>query len=174
MLTPGVCTPRRLQRSSPQHLRKQEAIMRKIKLWSATLLAVVATFSVPPSLYGSEPQTAAASQTAAAAPAGATAFPPPEEVVSRLQTKLSLSAEQASALTPIIASRQEKLKAILSGSSARPLKRRRELREIVSESDKQINALLTPEQQKQYAEIEKQLHEELKQRMRERQNADAG
>jgi len=54
------------------------------------------------------------------------------------------------------------------------LKRRRELREIVSESDKQINALLTPEQQKQYAEIEKQLHEELKQRMRERQNADAG
>jgi hypothetical protein len=138
------------------------------------LLAVVATSSVPHSLYGSEPQTAAASQTAAAAPAAATALPPPEEVVSRLQTELSLSAEQASALTPIIASRQEKLKAVLSGSSARPLKRRRELREIVSESDKQINALLTPEQQKQYAEIEKQLHQELKQRIQERRNADAG
>ena len=148
--------------------------MRKIKLWSTTLLTIVATSSVAPSLYGSEPQAAAASQTAAAAPAGATAFPPPEEVVSRLQTKLSLSAEQVSALTPIIASRQEKLKALLSGGSARPLKRRRELREIVSESDKQINALLTPDQQKQYAEIEKQLHDELKQRMRERQNAAAG
>jgi hypothetical protein len=141
----------------------------------STLLAVAITCSAPRSLYASETEADAESQaTAAAAPAAAATFPPPEEVVSRLRTKLSLSAEQASALTPIIASRQEKLKAVLSGGSARPLKRRRELREIVLESDKQINALLTPAQQKQYAEIEKQLHEELKQRMRERQNATAG
>jgi hypothetical protein len=95
-------------------------------------------------------------------------------VVSRLQTKLSLTAEQTSALTPIIASRQERLKGVLSDSSARPLKRRRELRAIVAESDKQINALLSPAQQKEYAQIEKQLHEELKQRMQERRKADAG
>jgi len=101
-------------------------------------------------------------------------FPSPQEMVKRLQTKLSLSAEQASALTPIIASRQEKLKAVLADTGTRRLKRRRELRGIVAESDKQINALLTPEQQKQYAEIEKQLHEELKQRMQERGNAGAG
>jgi len=44
----------------------------------------------------------------------------------------------------------------------------------VSESDKQVNALLTPEQQKQYAEIEKQMQGEFKQRMHERRNADAG
>jgi hypothetical protein len=140
----------------------------------AALLAVVAAGSVAPNLYASESDSDVQAPAAAGAPAAATAFPSPEEVVSRLQTKLSLTAEQTSALTPIIASRQERLKAVLSDSSARPLKRRRELREIVAESDKQINALLTPEQQKQYAEIEKQLHEKLKQRMRERSDAGAG
>jgi len=54
------------------------------------------------------------------------------------------------------------------------MKKRREMREIVSESDKQINALLSPEQQKQYAQIEKQMQEEFKQRMQERRKADAG
>jgi hypothetical protein len=140
----------------------------------AALLAVVAAGSVAPNLYASESDSDAQAPAAAGAPAAATAFPSPEEVVSRLQTKLSLTAEQTSALTPIIASRQERLKAVLSDSSARPLKRRRELRAIVSESDKQINALLSPAQQKQYAQIEKQLHEELKQRMQERRNAGAG
>jgi len=135
---------------------------------------------VPPSLSASEPQTAAESEigaepeaAAGAASASPIAFPSPQEVVSRLQTKLSLSADQVSAITPIIATRQEKLKAALADTGARRMKRRRELRNIVTESDKQINALLSPEQQKQYAEIEKQLHEELKQRMQERRNAGA-
>jgi hypothetical protein len=140
----------------------------------AALLAVVATCSVAPSLYATEPETGTQPPAAAGAPAAGTAFPSPEEVVSRLQTKLSLTAEQTSALTPIIASRQERLKGVLSDRSARPLKRRRELRAIVAESDKQINALLSPAQQKEYAQIEKQLHEELKQRMQERRKADAG
>jgi hypothetical protein len=140
----------------------------------AALLVVVATCSVTPTVYASESGAGTEPATAAEAAPTATAFPPPAEVVSRLQTKLSLSAEQTRAITPIVASRQERLKAVLSDTGARPLKRRRELREIVTESDKQINALLTPEQQKQYAEIEKQLHEELRQRMRERRNADAG
>jgi len=131
-----------------------------------TLLAV-ATLCAAPVLYAQE----AGDPGPAAAAKG---FPSPQEVVSRLQAKLSLSAEQTSALTPIIASRQEKLKALLADSSARPLKRRREMRSIVTESDKQINALLSPEQQKQYAEIEKQMQEEFKQRMKERRDAGAG
>jgi hypothetical protein len=48
------------------------------------------------------------------------------------------------------------------------------MQSIVTESDKQINALLSPEQQKQYAEIEKQMQEEFKQRMKERRDAGAG
>jgi hypothetical protein len=147
----------------------------------ATLLAVVATCSVPLSVYASEPASAVqpeaagdAETAAGTAPTVPIAFPSPEEVVSRLQAKLSLSADQVSAITPIIASRQEKLKAALADKSTRSMKRRRELREIVTESDKQINALLNPEQQKQYAAIEKQMHEELKRRMQERRDAGAG
>jgi len=147
----------------------------------AAVVAVIVTCSMPADVWASGPQSADEPQSAAgtAPDAGAAAtapmgFPSPQEMVKRLQTKLSLSAEQASALTPIIASRQEKLKAVLADTGTRRLKRRRELRGIVAESDKQINALLTPEQQKQYAEIEKQLHEELKQRMQERGNAGAG
>ena len=131
-----------------------------------TLLAV-ATLCAAPVLYAQEAGDPGPAATAKG-------FPSPQEVVSRLQAKLSLSAEQTSALTPIIASRQEKLKALLADSSARPLKRRREMRSIVTESDKQINALLSPEQQKQYAEIEKQMQEEFKQRMKERRDAGAG
>jgi hypothetical protein len=40
-------------------------------------------------------------------------------------------------------------------------------------NNKQINALLNPEQQKQYAAIEEQMHEELKRRMQERRDAGA-
>ena len=154
----------------------------------AAFLASVALCSASPSLWASEPGTGAdptAGEPQTAAEAGpdatpgpaaapATGLPSPQEVVSRLQAKLSLSAEQASALTPIIASRQEKLKALMAQSGGRPMKKRREMREIVSESDKQINALLSPEQQKQYAQIEKQMQEEFKQRMQERRKADAG
>jgi hypothetical protein len=154
----------------------------------AAFLASAALCSASPSLWASEPgtgadPTAAEPQTAteaesAATPetaaAPATGLPSPQEVVSRLQAKLSLSAEQASALTPIIASRQEKLKALMAQSGGRPLKKRREMRDIVSDSDKQINALLSPEQQKQYAELEKQMQAEFKQRMQERRKADAG
>jgi hypothetical protein len=145
----------------------------------AAVLAVVATCPVSPSLYASEPQTAADQETAAAAqmpgaPAAAPVFPTPEEVVNILEAKLSLSAEQKSSITPIIASRQEKLKAVMADTSVRRMKRGRELRDIVTESDKQINALLTPAQQKQYAEIEKQMREQMKQRMQERRNAGAG
>ena len=150
----------------------------------AAFLASAALCSASPSLWASEPgtgadSTAAEPQTAAEAtpaPAAAPAagLPSPQEVVSRLQAKLSLSAEQASALTPIITSRQEKLKALMAQSGGRPMKKRREMRDIVSESDKQINALLSSEQQKQYAALEKQMQAEFKQRMRDRHNADAG
>jgi hypothetical protein len=147
----------------------------------AALLALVVTCSAPPSLSASQPQTAAESKTAAepgtdagAASSSPIAFPSPQEVVSRLQTRLSLSADQVSAITPIVATRQEKLKAALADTGARRMKRRRELRNIVTESDKQINAILSPTQQKQYVEIEKQLHEELKQRMQARRNAGVG
>jgi hypothetical protein len=148
----------------------------------AAFVATAALCSASPSLWASgsatgADSTAAEPQTAAEAgpdAAPATGLPSPQEVVSRLQAKLSLSAEQASGLTPIIASRQEKLKALMAQSGGRPMKKRREMREIVSESDKQINALLSPEQQKQYAQIEKQMQEEFKQRMRERRDTDAG
>jgi hypothetical protein len=154
----------------------------------AAFLASTTLCSASPGLWASEPgtgadPTAGEPQTAAdtgpdatpgPAAAPATGLPSPQEVVSRLQAKLSLSAEQASALTPIIAGRQEKLRALMAQSGGRPMKKRREMREIVTESDKQINALLSPEQQKQYAQIEKQMQEELKQRMRERRNTDAG
>jgi hypothetical protein len=79
-----------------------------------------------------------------------TAFPSPEEVVGILADKLSLSDDQKSKIAPIIADRQQKLKAILADTSSRPMQQRRKAKEVLSDSDKKINAILTSDQQQKY------------------------
>jgi protein CpxP len=102
---------------------------------------------------------------AAGAQDAATRFPAPEQVVQYLGEKLSLSADQKTNMAPIIAERQAKMKAALAQNNAGTLQRRREMMGIVRDSDGKINALLTPDQQQKYAEVERQMFEQMKQRM---------
>jgi len=48
------------------------------------------------------------------------------------------------------------------------------MRSILEQSDQNINAILTPDQQKQYAALEKQMREELRVRIKQRQTSAAG
>jgi len=109
-------------------------------------------------------------QDSSAAPQARTP-PSPEQVVSMLADKLSLSADQENAITPIIADRQQKLKALAADTTSPRRQRGQQLRQIMSDSDAKINTILTPDQQTKYAQIEQQMREQMKQRMQEKRAA---
>jgi periplasmic protein CpxP/Spy len=94
-------------------------------------------------------------------------LPSPDEVVNRLSDKLALSSDQRTAIAPIIADRQRKLKDLAADSASRPRQRRSQMRSIIEQGDQKINAILTPDQQKQYAALEKQMREELRGRIKQ-------
>lgn len=112
-------------------------------------------------LFASLPQLARA-QDAGSSPR-ARNWPAPEEVVAKMDSQLSLSDDQKAKITPIIAERQEKLKA-LADSSGHRRKKGREARSIISDSDKKIEALLNDDQKKKYEEMEQQRREEARER----------
>jgi hypothetical protein len=94
--------------------------------------------------------------------------PTPDEVVSMLDSKLSLSADQKAKITPIIADRQQKIRALAADQSTRRFKKAREMKSIFEDSDKKIEAVLNDEQKQKYSEIKQELRAEVKQRRQER------
>ena len=95
----------------------------------------------------------------------------PEAIVNRLGAKLNLSAAQKTQLLPIIAERQRSLAAIRADASARPFMKSRKVKAVFADSDQKINALLDKPQKQQYLELEKQVQQEMKQRMQEKREA---
>jgi Spy/CpxP family protein refolding chaperone len=115
-------------------------------------------------------QTAPATeQTPAAAPAAKTP-PSPDRVVALMTAKLNLTPDQQAKITPIIADRQQQMQAIRTDTSSRPMQRMKKAKAVTEESDKKINAVLTPDQQKQYAALEEQMKEQMKERREEQKS----
>jgi len=115
-------------------------------------------------------QTApAAEQTPSAAPAAKTP-PTPDRIVALMTAKLNLTPDQQAKITPIIADRQQQMQAIRADTSSRPMQRMKKAKAVTEESDKKINAVLTPDQQKQYAALEEQMKEQMKERREEQKN----
>ena len=100
------------------------------------------------------------------APAQQHRMPDPQKQASRLAKRLGLGDDQASRLATILQDRQQQLSAVRSDSSLAPQDRRAKLRSIQQAADTQIDGVLTPDQQKQYAA--------LKQNMRDRRQAAGG
>jgi Spy/CpxP family protein refolding chaperone len=59
----------------------------------------------------------------------------------------------------------------MADTSSRPFQKQRKVKEIREASDKKINVVLTPDQRKQYAELEEQMKEEMKERREEKKDA---
>ena len=97
----------------------------------------------------------------------------PEQVANRLARQLGLTAEQRSQMIPIIADRQAKMQALRGNPMLRRGQRAREARKIMAESDKQINAILTPAQRKIYADIRQERQDRMVERRQERQKGGA-
>ncbi len=94
----------------------------------------------------------------------ASQLPAPDRVMKMMTAKLGLTDDQQAKIAPIIAERQQKVKALMADTSARPFQRQRQAKQIRESSDAKINAVLTPDQQKQYAALEEQMKEEMKER----------
>jgi hypothetical protein len=127
-----------------------------IKKW----LAIAFTFALASFLI---PSASAQSNDASSR----RSWPTVEEVVGKLDEKLSLSDDQKEKITPIIAERQEKMKA-LAAEPGRRRKKAREMKSIYSESDEKIKSLLNDDQKQKYSEVERQMHDQARQRMQER------
>jgi protein CpxP len=86
------------------------------------------------------------------------------DVVDILAKKLSLTDEQKAKILPIIADRRQKIQEVRNDSTLRPRQRMGQVKGILADSDKTINALLTPEQQSTYAQIEQEMKAQAKAR----------
>lgn len=125
-----------------------------LSLFASPLLAVAVLCSAP-SLRA---QDAPADNAVAA-------MPSPDQVVALMDQKMQLSDDQKNQLTPIIAGRQQQLKSLHADPSMRRFQKMRAAKKILDDSDKKINAILTPDQQKIYAEMEQQMRDQMKSRM---------
>lgn len=96
-------------------------------------------------------------------------WPTPDEAVTRLSSKLNLSDDQKSKITPIIADRQAKMRE-LADSSGRRLQKARKAKSIMSDSDRKIEALLTSDQKKTYEQMKEERREQMQSRMQQRGN----
>jgi protein CpxP len=109
--------------------------------------------------------TSAYAQSPSQAPAGALPAAPahsPSDVVEMLGKRLSLTDQQKSQILPIIAERQQKIQAIRNDASLPPRQRMSQAQSIMKDSDAKINALLTPEQQQGYSQIEQEMRARMK------------
>lgn len=86
------------------------------------------------------------------------------DVLNALTQRLGLSDDQKSKILPILVERRQKIREALADSALRRRQKMAQIEGILEDSDKRINPLLSPEQQKTYAVIEQETKAKLKAR----------
>ena len=79
------------------------------------------------------------------------------DVFALMAKRLSLTDDQKSKILPIIVERRQKVHEVHTTSTLPPRQKMGQVRGIYEDSDKRINALLTAEQQKDYAALEHEM-----------------
>lgn len=79
-----------------------------------------------------------------------------DDVVSDLAKRLSLTEEQKSKILPIIIERRRKIQEVWTSSTLFVRQKQGQVRGINEDSDRRINTLLTGDQQKAYAALERE------------------
>jgi protein CpxP len=91
------------------------------------------------------------------------------DFLRELSEKLNLTDEQKTAIKPILAAQAEDIKAIRQDSSLSDEQKQAKIQEIRDKSRGKINAILTPEQQKKFAEMKSEapgkVHDEIHNRL---------
>ena len=87
-----------------------------------------------------------------------------DAVLTVLTQRLGLSEDQKSKILPILVERRQKIRETLADSTLSRRQKMAQMGGTLEDSDKRINALLSPEQQKTYAIIEQEMKAQLKAR----------
>jgi Spy/CpxP family protein refolding chaperone len=128
--------------------------MKSIPARFALLGLALSIAGVVPTSFAQDSGTAASADNASAPQHRA---PDPQKQATRLAKHLGLNDDQAAKITSILQSRQQQLASVRSDSSLSKPDRRAKLQSIQQDTDSQINALLTPDQQKQYAQMKQNM-----------------
>ena len=88
--------------------------------------------------------------------------------MQQLSEKLNLTDEQKAAIKPILAAEANEIKAVHQDSSLSNEQKQAKIKEIRDNSREKINALLTPEQQKTFAEMKDQAGSRMRERFQNR------
>jgi periplasmic protein CpxP/Spy len=121
----------------------------------ALLALALSAASLAPAAFAQDNAPASAGSSSSAMPRHAA--PDPQKQAARLAKRLGLSDDQSAKITTILQNRQQQLAAARGDSSLSPQDRRAKVRSIQQDTDTQINGVLTPAQQTQYANIKQQM-----------------
>jgi Spy/CpxP family protein refolding chaperone len=99
---------------------------------------------------------------------GPAAQRPAHEFMKELSEKLNLTDAQKAAIKPILATEANEIKAVHQDSSLSTEQKQAKTKEIRDNSREKINALLTPEQQKKFAEMKGEAGSKMRERFQNR------
>ncbi|GGA30887.1 hypothetical protein [Dyella nitratireducens] len=128
--------------------------MNRIASRFALLGLALSIVSFVPAAVAQDSGSAASSDNASAPQHRA---PDPQKQAARLAKHLGLNDDQTAKITAILQNRQQQLATARGDSSLSQQDRRAKMRSIQQDTDSQINALLTPDQQKQYAQMKQNM-----------------
>jgi periplasmic protein CpxP/Spy len=138
--------------------------MNKLASRFALLALALSAASLASTAFAQDSAPANAGSSSSAMPKHAA--PDPQKQAARLTKRLGLSDDQSTKIATILQNRQQQVAAARSDSSLSPQDRRAKVHSIQQDTDSQINAVLTPAQQTQYANMKQQM----KQRMQNAHN----
>jgi periplasmic protein CpxP/Spy len=130
----------------------------------ALLALAISAVTLAPAAFAQDSSSAGTSSAQSSGPQHAA--PDPQKQAARLTKKLGLSDDQSSKITSILQNQQQQLAAARSDSSLSKQDLHAKMRSIRQDTDTQINGVLTPAQQTQYASMKQQM----KQRMQNAHN----
>ena len=99
---------------------------------------------------------------------GQAAQRPARDFLQQLSEKLNLTDAQKTAIKPILAAEANEIKAVHQDSSLSNEQKQAKIKEIRDNSREKIKALLTPEQQKTFAEMKDQAGNRMRERFQNR------
>jgi Spy/CpxP family protein refolding chaperone len=99
-------------------------------------------------------QASAQTSTQPAAPVAAPQHQPnPQHQAKELAKKLALTPDQTAQLEPILADRDQKVATLAANTTLDPKAQRQQRRAIMVDTEQKLNAILSPDQQQQYAAL---------------------
>jgi periplasmic protein CpxP/Spy len=132
------------------------------------LALAVSAVTLAPAAFAQDSDSAGANSSQSTGPQHGA--PDPQKQAARLTKRLGLSADQSAKITSILQNQQQQIAAARGDSSLSKQDQHAKMRSIREDTDTQINAVLTPAQQTQYASLKQQM----KERMQNMHNSGSG